>query len=241
MIKEFKNENFYLSNFYERPVVINGITYLNNEAAFQSMKVEDIEERKSFSTLKASESKKMGRKVNLRPDWESVKFDYMYLICKAKFSQNSDLRKKLLSTMGEDLVEGTTGWHDNIWGNCECPKCKNIVGQNNSGKILMRVRDELYFEDILEEQLIKAKKLVNNNEIKTFVTFFVDKSYSNELLEKLRIEFMREMGYYIFSNNLSSFVSVRTSNGVAISTKEYYETNLIKEVTKNYILNVEKL
>ena len=241
MIKEFRNENFYLSNFYERPVTINGITYLNNEAAFQSMKVEDVEKRKSFSTLKASEAKKMGRRVELRPDWESVKFDYMYLICKGKFSQNKDLREKLLSTMGEDLVEGTTGWHDNIWGNCECPKCKNIIGQNNLGKILMRVRDEFYFEDVLEEQLIKAKRLVDNNEITTFITFFVDNSYSNELLEKLRIEFMREMGYYLFSNNLSNYVSVRTSNGVAISTKTYYETNLIKEVTKKYISNVEKL
>lgn len=241
MIKEFRNENFYLSNFYERPVTFNGITYLNNEAAFQSMKVVDLEERKSFANLTASESKKKGRKVILRPDWESVKFDYMYLICKAKFSQNIDLKKKLLSTMGEELIEGTTGWHDNIWGNCECPKCKNIVGQNHLGKILMRVRDELFFEDVLENELNKAKALVDNNEIKTFVLFFANENYEKDFLMKIRIEFMREMGYYLFSKNLFNFVSTRVSNGVAIATKEYYDNYLIKDVAQNYIANVENL
>ena len=67
----------------------------------------------------------------------------MYEICKAKFLQNEDLRIRLLATGDEYLEEGTTGWHDNYWGNCECEKCKNIEGKNTLGKILMRVRKEL--------------------------------------------------------------------------------------------------
>ena len=241
MIKEFRNENFYLSNFFERPVTFNGITYLNNEAAFQSMKVENPIEQKKFANLSPSEAKKMGRRVKLRTDWENVKFDYMYLICKAKFSQNEDLKHKLISTMGEELIEGTTAWHDNIWGNCECPKCQNIVGQNSLGKILMRVRDELYFEEILEKELNRAKDLIKNNSIETFVVFFNDGIYQEDLLNKFRIEFMREMGYYLFTNNLSNFVSTRVSDGIAISTKEYYNKNLIKETVEKYIDNVENL
>jgi hypothetical protein len=143
MIRKFRGKNFYLSNFFERPVTIDGITYQSNESAFQAMKVLDENKRREFATMSASESKKWGRRVSLRPDWEDVKYDEMYRIVKAKFSQNADLKAKLLATGNEELVEDTTSWHDNIWGDCTCPKCANIVGQNHLGKTLMRVRDEL--------------------------------------------------------------------------------------------------
>ncbi|MDE7478548.1 MAG: NADAR family protein, partial [Lachnospiraceae bacterium] len=75
-------------------------------------------------------------RVKLRHDWEKVKFDIMYEICKAKFSQNEELREKLIATGKVRLEEGNT-WGDKIWGTV------NGKGQNNLGKILMRVREEL--------------------------------------------------------------------------------------------------
>lgn len=60
----------------------------------------------------------------------------MYEICKAKFSQNTELKKRLLSTGNEHLEEGNT-WGDKIWGTV------NGVGENRLGKILMRIREEL--------------------------------------------------------------------------------------------------
>lgn len=76
-IDSFRGENYYLSNFYERPVTYDGITYKNNEAAFQAQKCISYEDRKQFSDLNASEAKHLGRKVSLRPDWESIKVDDM--------------------------------------------------------------------------------------------------------------------------------------------------------------------
>lgn len=67
----------------------------------------------------------------------------MYKVVYAKFSKNENLRQILLSTEDEELVEDTTGWHDNIWGDCSCPKCQYIKGRNKLGKILMQVRDEI--------------------------------------------------------------------------------------------------
>lgn len=55
--------------------------------------------------------------MKLRNDWEDVKDSYMYKICKAKFSQNSELRHKLLKTGEKELVEGNP-WHDTYWGIC---------------------------------------------------------------------------------------------------------------------------
>ena len=37
-IDRFQDEYFFLSNFFERPVTFDGITYQNNEAAFQAQK-----------------------------------------------------------------------------------------------------------------------------------------------------------------------------------------------------------
>lgn len=136
-INEFRGKYFFLSNFYEIPVTYDGITYLNNEAAFQAMKTKDLEQRKKFATLDPSSAKRKGRRgIILRNDWEDVKEQYMYEICLAKFTQNEDLKIKLLETAPAILEEGNT-WGDKEWGTV------GGVGKNKLGKILMRIRDEL--------------------------------------------------------------------------------------------------
>lgn len=67
----------------------------------------------------------------------------MVEVLQAKFSQNPDLQEILKGTGEEELVENTTGWHDNIWGNCECEKCVGKPGKNLLGKALMEVRKGL--------------------------------------------------------------------------------------------------
>lgn len=138
MINEFRGKYFFLSNFYEAPVTYKGITYRNNEAAFQAQKVRDFEKQKEFSNLNPSEAKKKGRHVKLRKDvdWDSEKTGFMLEIVSAKFNQNEDLKIKLLATGDKHLEEGNT-WGDRIWGTV------NGVGENQLGKILMQVRKEL--------------------------------------------------------------------------------------------------
>ena len=136
MINEFIGENYFLSNFYEAPVIWEGIKYGNNEAAFQSAKIVDKKLRKEFASLDPSSAKRKGRHVPLRSDWEKVKYDIMYDICFAKFSQNDELKRRLLSTGEQHLEEGNT-WGDRIWGTVDG------VGQNHLGKILMKIREKL--------------------------------------------------------------------------------------------------
>jgi ribA/ribD-fused uncharacterized protein len=139
MINSFTGKYFFLSNFYEAPVKWKGITYRNNEAAFQSAKVLDKTLLKEFSNLDPSSAKRKGRQVKLRPGWDKIKFDIMYDICYEKFSQNEDLKIKLLDTGEEHLEEGNN-WGDKIWGTVKGK------GQNLLGKILMEVREELRWE-----------------------------------------------------------------------------------------------
>ena len=137
MINRFKGEYFFLCNFYEIPVSYNGLTYQNNEAAFQAQKTLSQELRIHFTTLKPDAAKKLGRNVSLRSDWEEVKDQVMYEICLAKFTQHPDLMHRLLLTGNRPLEEGNT-WNDQEWGTV------NGVGQNKLGNILMKIREEFY-------------------------------------------------------------------------------------------------
>lgn len=133
-ISEFKGKYFFLSNFYSAPVTYLGKSFKNNEAAFQSAKCPERSDE--FLNLNPSEAKRLGRRVRLRNDWEEVKNDVMYDICKAKFSQNPKLAQLLINTGYADLIEGNT-WGDKVWGVCDG------VGENRLGKILMRIRTEM--------------------------------------------------------------------------------------------------
>lgn len=140
MIKEFKGKYFFLSNFYESPIYYEGVIYQNNVAAFQAQKNRDPLIKKEFMFLSPSEAKRKGHQIPLRDDWEEVKDKIMLQVCRCKFTQNSELKKRLLDTGDEILVKGNT-WHDNYWGICCCDKCKDKEGKNKLGEILMFIRD----------------------------------------------------------------------------------------------------
>lgn len=114
MIDSFRGEYAFLSNFFEVPVIYNGLKYRNSEAAFQAQKTIDENERIQFTNFDASNAKRLGRAITLRSDWESIKIRVMYEICYAKFIQNSVLSEKLIATGTQYLVEGNT-WSDKFW------------------------------------------------------------------------------------------------------------------------------
>ncbi len=53
-------EYFFLSNFYGTPVTYEGLTYQNNEAAFQAQKCLDTKDREAFTNMNPTEAKKSG-------------------------------------------------------------------------------------------------------------------------------------------------------------------------------------
>ena len=136
VIDKFNGNNYYLSNFSQIPLEFAGIKFQNSEAAFQSMKCKNKEDRIKFSDSNPSLAKRRGRSIELRDDWETVKEQIMYSICLAKFSQNSSIGKKLISTFPHILIEGNT-WGDTEWG------VSNGMGENKLGLILMKVREDL--------------------------------------------------------------------------------------------------
>lgn len=142
MIKQFNKEYAAFSNFYPCAVHFEGLNYPTTEHAFQAAKSKNGMDRRIISELsadQAGEAKRLGRQVVLRKDWSIVNISIMKRLLMQKFSYDN-FKELLLSTGDEHIVEGNY-WHDNFWGDCYCKKCKDIEGQNNLGKLIMKVRE----------------------------------------------------------------------------------------------------
>lgn len=145
-IISFADNYAFLSNFYKHNLITDidypDIKYPTVEHAFQAAKTLSRSERKQLSELATpAEAKFTGRHIKIREDWEDVKLDIMKYYLKEKFSI-PELRERLLATEGTILVEGNI-WHDNFWGDCYCNKCKNKIGYNNLGQLLIQIRKEI--------------------------------------------------------------------------------------------------
>ncbi|MGN1020539.1 MAG: NADAR domain-containing protein [Aristaeellaceae bacterium] len=138
VIRSFQGEYRFLSNFWDVPIAFRGLTYQNAEAAFQAQKCLTEEEKLPFTALSPGKAKHLGRRVRLRPDWEDVKLAIMEEIVRAKFTQNEELKQRLLATGDLRLEEGNA-WRDTYWG----VDIRTRRGRNHLGEILMRVRREL--------------------------------------------------------------------------------------------------
>ena len=136
MIKEFNKEYRWLSNFHPVQIVYEDITYPTTEHAYQASKTKDLKKRQEIALLKtASQAKKVGSEVSLRRDWDKIKLKVMEDITRLKY-QNSELKKLLKNTGTQEIQEGNF-WGDRFWGICYG------TGENNLGKIIMKIRNEL--------------------------------------------------------------------------------------------------
>ncbi len=138
-ISTFSGKYRFLSNFWPLVQPIRdkyGIEYPTVEHAYQAMKTLDRAMREKIAqAMSPGQAKMLGRRVRLREDWDEVKLTLMYLLNSAKFS-HEPLRSMLKETGDATLIEGNT-WRDTYWGVC------NGVGENNLGKILMKIRSRL--------------------------------------------------------------------------------------------------
>ncbi|MDD3337854.1 MAG: NADAR family protein [Lachnospiraceae bacterium] len=148
MIVLFHGTYEYLSNFFDFcPVHYDGLTYRNSESAYQAAKSVSLVEKVHFVNVSPRKAKRMGKSVLMRSDWDSVKGGIMADIVHAKFSQHPELAALLIATGDEYLEEGNY-WHDNYFGDCKCPKCEGIQGENVLGYALMGERRRLQDEAI---------------------------------------------------------------------------------------------
>jgi ribA/ribD-fused uncharacterized protein len=147
VIDEFRGRWYFLSNFSECKIEFQGITYPTVEHYYVSMKSNSdqmingkyytsADFREMIAKIKEPAIvKKIGQQIKVRKDWPEKKLEFMNFAIREKF-KDENLAEKLKSTGNSKLVEVNL-WKDTFWG------VFNGKGENNLGKILMKVRDEI--------------------------------------------------------------------------------------------------
>lgn len=139
----FRGDYDFLSNFHPSPVEMDGMTYPTVEHAYQAAKTDDKSERARIAKLDSpGKAKRAGAKIKPPNNWRSYNLQLMESLIEQKFTNDPDLRAKLIATGDAELVEGNN-WNDRFFGRVYDSKKQAWVGENQLGKMLMRVRDRL--------------------------------------------------------------------------------------------------
>lgn len=146
-------ENGYLSNWYVSEFKIDSIKFSSMEQYMMYKKAIVFNDNKIakeiLETTDVSKIKALGRKVSNYDDtyWNGVRQIIIYKGLLEKFSQNEDLKERLLNTGNDILAECAV--QDKIWGIGLSMKDVNRWdmekwrGENLLGFALMMVREEL--------------------------------------------------------------------------------------------------
>jgi ribA/ribD-fused uncharacterized protein len=142
----------YLGNWYPSPFTTNNIKFSNNEQYFMWRKQQlfdstnTVLEAQILSATNPKVMKDLGRLVKNfdQTTWDQHKYAIMKAGIYEKFTQNPDLKQKLLDTKDIILVEASP--FDKVWGiglNVTDAKIKPWKGENLLGKALMDIRSSL--------------------------------------------------------------------------------------------------
>lgn len=149
-------ENNYLSNMYEAPFQVDGVKFPTVEHYFQWSKAKlfgaDATAEKMLKSNSAKTVKALGGPAKKAIEgfdpakWDEHKVEFMKTGMKAKFTQNAELREKLLATGERPLGEASA--RDSFWGigtSAETAKSKDVAKwkKNMTGNLLQELRKEL--------------------------------------------------------------------------------------------------
>jgi ribA/ribD-fused uncharacterized protein len=158
----------WLSNFagaessatqWQVVIQFEGMQYPSVEHAYQAAKTLNEAERKTLAQAPlASQTKRLGRRITMRPNWNEIRVSVMQDLLFQKFSPtlNPTLAQLLWNTGERELVELNT-WGDDFWGMVEFDPTQSghvslprssyhgliLVGFNHLGRLLMKVRRHL--------------------------------------------------------------------------------------------------
>lgn len=159
--KEF-GELGYLANYSNYGFVKDGIYYKTVEHYYQSEKFDNKELKTKIINAKTpKEASIIGRdRSNKRKDnFKQIKKQVMYNGILEKFRQNRDIAYKLIETRNKDIAEATIDEY--YWG-----IGKDKSGENNIGKILVNVREQIkkeIIDNILQKCINKKIYIIGHD------------------------------------------------------------------------------
>jgi len=135
----FYELKFYMfSNFSAFAVEFDGRLWPTSEHAYQGFKFDDYPTQERIRAEKSAHSAmKLAQSMadRYREHWDETKVVWMEQICRAKLEQHPYIQRKLAESGTRELIESSP--IDSFWG-----WGPNKDGQNNLGKIWMKLRDD---------------------------------------------------------------------------------------------------
>ena len=150
-VRGTKEEWGIFGNFYQTPIVVNGVTFDCTERLFHMMKLRgDVPEAaQDMMGVKAGMGMKMHMKhiYKAHPEWlhdhwPSMIVDAMKFCLMLKYEQSEDFRRELERSKGKFIVEDETNrakGDADTWG--AVLRGDEYVGPSLLGRLLMELRD----------------------------------------------------------------------------------------------------
>ena len=137
----YPREFYPFDNFSSFKVEWNGYLFSSVEEAYQAASFmgsdeELVEKIKKSHSADEAQRIAYANRDKRREDWDDVKISIMEELLRLKIEQNPYVKKKLLQTEDYMIVEDSP--KDDFWG-----WGPNRNGQNNLGKLWMKLREEL--------------------------------------------------------------------------------------------------
>ena len=137
----YPREFYPFDNFSSFKVEWNGYLFSSVEEAYQAASFmgsdeELVEKIKKSHSADEAQRIAYANRDKRREDWDDVKISIMEELLRLKIEQNPYVKKKLLQTEDYMIVEDSP--KDDFWG-----WGPNRNGQNNLGKLWMKLRGEL--------------------------------------------------------------------------------------------------
>jgi N-glycosidase YbiA len=130
------------SNFSPHEIQMGGEIWPTSEHYYQAQKFTGTRDHHLCQQIQQASSPELAAAIGRNPihvvrkDWHELKTAIMYKVVFTKFKSHADLKKLLLSTGEELIIENSPT--DSYWG---CGP--DGLGQNQLGKVLMQIRQEL--------------------------------------------------------------------------------------------------
>ena len=144
-VGSFSGDLEFLSNMYKIPVYFNESKYDNfqpdfkvypsSENLYQALKCRYVRDRELFQNVDPHKSKRIGRSIEIRSDWDNVRLEDMKLAIDLKF-KNIELAEKLIDLPDDKIIE-FNNWGDRFFGIC------NGEGLDHLGKILRAKKQQI--------------------------------------------------------------------------------------------------
>ena len=182
-IDNFNGYFDFLNNDFPCPVYYEGLIYKAVSYAFQAARAtEQYIREKIVRADTLMEMYEIAANIEDPPDWQKNRLKVMEMLIRDKFRRNSELREKLRATETRELIntfrDATVS--NLFWG------VVDKKGQNQLGRILELVRDDIHHNIDLEKWLFMTFNLEDDKNLIPVVELQVYKG--DEKIETVRLQ-----------------------------------------------------